>query len=161
MPGAGHLVHMPFHIYYRVGDYRAAIAANKAAVAIDEAYIAQAAARRHLSGGLLSAQRAFADGVGADGRRRQGGRRGGREARARGDTEAARAIPLVQPIRPRPTSPTRSSARPRTCWRSPIPATIPFVQAMWHYARGVAYAAQKNIAAAQAEADAIARLKGG
>ena len=32
MPGAGHLVHMPFHIYYRIGDYRAAIAANKAAV---------------------------------------------------------------------------------------------------------------------------------
>ena len=30
---------------------------------------------------------------------------------------------------------------------------------MWRYARGVAYAAQKNVAAAQAEADAIARLK--
>ena len=41
MPGAGHLVHMPFHIYYRVGDYKAAVAANKAAVAIDEAYIAR------------------------------------------------------------------------------------------------------------------------
>ena len=49
MPGAGHLVHMPFHIYYRIGDYKAALAANKAAVTVDEAYIAQAAAHRHLS----------------------------------------------------------------------------------------------------------------
>src|ERR1700704_1188097 len=41
VPGAGHLVHMPFHIYYRVGDYKAAVAAHKAAVVIDEAYIAR------------------------------------------------------------------------------------------------------------------------
>src|SRR3954466_2037168 len=39
MPGAGHVVHMPSHIYYRVGRYRDALAANKAAVAVDEAYI--------------------------------------------------------------------------------------------------------------------------
>ena len=39
MPGAGHIVHMPSHIYYRVGRYRDALAANKAAVATDEAYI--------------------------------------------------------------------------------------------------------------------------
>jgi len=32
---------------------------------------------------------------------------------------------------------------------------------MWHYARGVAYAAQKNATAAQGEADAIARIKAG
>jgi len=29
MPGAGHLVHMPFHIYYRVGRYKDAIEANR------------------------------------------------------------------------------------------------------------------------------------
>ena len=40
IPGAGHIVHMPSHIYYRVGRYRDALAANKAAVAADEAYIA-------------------------------------------------------------------------------------------------------------------------
>lgn len=42
MPGAGHLVHMPFHIYYRVGQYKDAIEANKRAVAADEAYLAEA-----------------------------------------------------------------------------------------------------------------------
>jgi tetratricopeptide (TPR) repeat protein len=36
---------------------------------------------------------------------------------------------------------------------------LPFVKAMWHYARGVAFAAQKDVAAAQQEAAAIERLK--
>lgn len=39
MPGAGHLVHMPGHIYIRVGRYEDAITANEHAVHIDEAYI--------------------------------------------------------------------------------------------------------------------------
>src|SRR5262249_44593260 len=43
MPGAGHLVHMPFHIYYRVGDYKAALEANRTAVLVDESYIAREA----------------------------------------------------------------------------------------------------------------------
>src|SRR5882724_4911450 len=39
MPGAGHLVHMPSHIYWRVGDYAAAARANDTAAAVDHAYI--------------------------------------------------------------------------------------------------------------------------
>src|SRR5262249_5438749 len=35
---AGHLVHMPSHIYYRIGDMRRAIESNVAASAADEAY---------------------------------------------------------------------------------------------------------------------------
>jgi tetratricopeptide (TPR) repeat protein len=39
VPGAGHLVHMPSHIYMRVGRYGDAVVANERAVAVDEAYI--------------------------------------------------------------------------------------------------------------------------
>jgi tetratricopeptide (TPR) repeat protein len=38
-PAAGHLVHMPAHIYIRIGDYEAAAQSNRAAAAVDEAYI--------------------------------------------------------------------------------------------------------------------------
>jgi tetratricopeptide (TPR) repeat protein len=38
-PAAGHLVHMPAHIYSRVGDYDAAAKANERAAAVDRAYI--------------------------------------------------------------------------------------------------------------------------
>jgi tetratricopeptide (TPR) repeat protein len=39
MPGAGHLVHMPGHIYIRVGRYEDAIEANRHAIHADETYI--------------------------------------------------------------------------------------------------------------------------
>ncbi|MGE5847961.1 MAG: tetratricopeptide repeat protein [Ignavibacteria bacterium] len=41
VPGAGHLVHMPSHIYLRVGDYNKGIYANEKATAADESYIDQ------------------------------------------------------------------------------------------------------------------------
>jgi tetratricopeptide (TPR) repeat protein len=41
MPGAGHMVHMPSHIYFRVGRYADASKANSQASAVDEEYIAQ------------------------------------------------------------------------------------------------------------------------
>ena len=40
MPGAGHIVHMPAHIYIRVGRWNDAIAANQHAVHVDQKYIA-------------------------------------------------------------------------------------------------------------------------
>ena len=41
MPGAGHVIHMPAHIYMRVGRYVDAVKANQQAVAADEDYITQ------------------------------------------------------------------------------------------------------------------------
>jgi tetratricopeptide (TPR) repeat protein len=39
VPAAGHLVHMPAHIYMRTGDYEAAAQSNKEAAQADQAYI--------------------------------------------------------------------------------------------------------------------------
>lgn len=41
MPGAGHIVHMPSHIYIRVGRYLDAVKVNQAAILADEDYISQ------------------------------------------------------------------------------------------------------------------------
>jgi tetratricopeptide (TPR) repeat protein len=41
VPGAGHLVHMPAHIFWRVGRYHDASEANIKAAKVDEEYIAQ------------------------------------------------------------------------------------------------------------------------
>ena len=40
MPGAGHLVHMPAHIYMRVGKYHEAVEGNQQAAHVDEQYFA-------------------------------------------------------------------------------------------------------------------------
>ncbi len=45
MPGAGHIVHMPAHIYQRVGRHADVIAANLQAAKADEDYIAQCRAQ--------------------------------------------------------------------------------------------------------------------
>ena len=45
MPGAGHIVHMPAHIYLRVGRYGDVVSSNQQAVAADEDYIAQCRAQ--------------------------------------------------------------------------------------------------------------------
>lgn len=41
MPAAGHIVHMPSHIYIRVGRYKDAVLANQQAILADEDYISQ------------------------------------------------------------------------------------------------------------------------
>jgi tetratricopeptide (TPR) repeat protein len=45
VPGAGHLVHMPSHIYFRVGRYQDANEANDRAAKSDESYISQCLAQ--------------------------------------------------------------------------------------------------------------------
>lgn len=45
VPSAGHLVHMPAHIYMRTGDYVAAEKSNAAAADVDRAYIRQTGAQ--------------------------------------------------------------------------------------------------------------------
>ena len=38
-PAAGHIVHMPAHVYIRTGDYQAAVRTNEQAAVVDRAYI--------------------------------------------------------------------------------------------------------------------------
>ena len=45
MPGAGHMVHMPSHIYMRVGRFADSYEANRRAVEADEGYITQCRAQ--------------------------------------------------------------------------------------------------------------------
>ena len=45
MPGAGHVIHMPAHIYMRLGRYADVVSSNEAAVKADEDYIAQCRAQ--------------------------------------------------------------------------------------------------------------------
>ncbi len=159
MPGAGHLVHMPFHIYYRVGMYREAIEANKAAVAADERYIARArpegiypaAYYPHNVHSLMASAQLAGDGASviaaAD-----------KLARLmKGD--AARNIPLLHPIMAAPYFAHAQFSDPETIMALPDPGKgVPYVRAMWHYARGVAQAAAGDAAGARREAAAIDEL---
>ncbi|MGH6923736.1 MAG: tetratricopeptide repeat protein [Propylenella sp.] len=155
----GHLVHMPSHIYYRVGRYADSLEANKAAVAADEAYLAQVEAEGIYPGGyyphnihflLVSAQMA-GDGETAVAAAEK-------LDKAISD-DVARQVPWVQPVKAAPLFAHAQFSTPDTILAIPQPhADFPYVVAMWHYARGVAYAAQGDSAGATLQAEAIAEI---
>ena len=103
MPGAGHIVHMPAHIYYRVGMYRESLVANQRAIEVDERLLQDLAVRPALQVGLLPAQHPLRDGVGADGRRREDRDRCRRRSSTpRCRTRWSRQFPILQPIKAAP-----------------------------------------------------------
>jgi tetratricopeptide (TPR) repeat protein len=163
IPGAGHLVHMPSHIYYRVGRYLDALADNKTAIGVDEKYLASTNAPMgvyrlgyypHNVHFVLASAQMAGDGptvIAA-----------AEKLRGLIPDEVARGIALVQPVKAAPYFAHALFSPSATVLALPDPGdAIPYVKAMWHYARGIAYAAQGEFTAAKAEANAIAALEGG
>jgi len=163
IPGSGHLVHMPSHIYYRVGRYLDALGDNKTAAEVDEKYLSATNAPMgvyrlgyypHNVHFVLASAQMAGDGptvIAA-----------AEKLRGLIPDEVARSIALVQPVKAAPYFAHALFSSPTRVLALPDPGDgIPYVRAMWHYARGTAYAAQGDFAAAKAEANAIAALEGG
>ena len=156
---AGHLIHMPSHIYFRVGRYAEALEANRKAVAVDEAYLAKVEAEGIYPGGyyphnihflLVSAQMA-GDGETAIA--------SAEKLAATVSDEVAREVALAQPTRVAPYFAHAQFSEPAAIRALPAPPDdLPYVKAMWHYAQGVAHAAEGDADAARAEAEAIDRI---
>src|SRR5215211_4801955 len=161
LPGAGHLVHMPSHIYYRVGRYLDALADNKTAAAVDEAYLAATNAPMgvyrlgyypHNVHFVLAAAQMAGDGptviAAAD------------KLQAIIPDEVARGIAMVHPVKAASYFAHAQFSSPDTILSLADPGDgIPYVKAMWHYARGVAHAARGAFDAAVNEANAIEALE--
>jgi tetratricopeptide (TPR) repeat protein len=159
MPGAGHIVHMPSHIYYRVGRYRDALEANKQAVATDERYIGRIKGQSlytamyypHNVHFLMASAQMSGDGptaiAAAD-----------KLAKLISD-ETARTVVLAQPIKAAPYFAHVQFGTPDSMLALEKPGKgIPYVEAMWHYARAIGFVEKNDLAAAEAEADLIAGL---
>jgi tetratricopeptide (TPR) repeat protein len=156
MPGAGHVVHMPSHIYYRIGRYLDSLKSNEDAVVADETFFAKVEDSSIYHGGyyphnvhfvVVSAQMA-------------GDAKTAIEAAEKLATvvtdEAASTIAWVQPIKAAPYFAHAQYSQPDTILALPDPGDqFVFIKGMWHYARGVASAAKGDLAAAAAEAGAI------
>jgi hypothetical protein len=138
--GAGHLVHMPSHIYYRVGRFRDSLSVNRRAAAADEAFFEAVKPEGIYAGGyyphnvhflMVSAQMA-GDGPTVI----EAAEKLGRTV----SDEAARAVPaFVQPIKAAPFFAHAQFSAPPVILALPKPGEgMPYVTAMWHYARGIA-----------------------
>ena len=156
MPGAGHIVHMPSHIYFRVGRYQDSLASNEAASKVDEAYIAQTGAMGVYPIGYYSHNVHFVLVSAA-----LLGDRPTVLAQAEKldkwlTNDVAAQIPFVQPVKAAPYFAWAQYGDPDMVLALPDPpGAPPYVKAMWHYARGAALAAKKDPAAARKEVEAI------
>jgi tetratricopeptide (TPR) repeat protein len=163
VPGAGHLVHMPSHIYYRLGRYLDALADNKTAVAVDEKYLTESGAPMsvyrlgyypHNVHFVMASAQMAGDGATVIA--------AAEKLRGLIPADVARGIAMVQPVMAAPYFAHAQFSPPGTILALPDPGdAIPYVKALWRYARGIAYAALRDFAAATAEANAIEALEHG
>ena len=161
MPKAGHMVHMPSHIYVRTGDYEKAIASNQRSLAVDTVFqkdwgdrptpnlgtygLSSRTHARHawdfiryagmLAGNYARAMEAAK--ATAAGQSHQG----------MGATQRAASIPwLINKI----------FGKWDAVLAEPEPAHgSAYLRGLWHYTRGSAYVARRDFAKADAELQAL------
>jgi tetratricopeptide (TPR) repeat protein len=155
-PGAGHLVHMPSHIYLRVGRYHDASVANEQAATADESYITQCRAQGFYPAAyyphnvhFLYASAAFegrsAISIGA-----------ARKLAGNMTPEIVSEVPVSEEFAPMDLFALVRFGR----WDEILAAAAPpegwhYATGVWHFARGMAYAATGEGDDAEAE---LARL---
>ena len=159
MPGEGHMVHMPAHIYIRVGRWNDAVVANQHAIHTDEEFIEG----QHPKGVYPLAYYphnihflAFASTM------------AGRSAQAieasgiltsKVNLDAARQVGMLQEMVPYHVLTLTTFGRWDDVLAEPLPPSdIRFPWALAHYARGVAYAAKGQWADAQAALDTVTAI---
>lgn len=141
IPGAGHIVHMPSHIYYRLGIYREALRSNIDAVAIDERYFARSGSDPVYRGAYYPHNIHFmmvSALMGGDGRTTL-------TAANKLDKvitpDLLGAIGALQPVKSAPYFAHVQFSSPETLLALPDPGPdFVLVQAMWHYARAIGHA---------------------
>jgi tetratricopeptide (TPR) repeat protein len=161
MPGAGHLVHMPGHIYIRVGRYEDAIRANEHAVHADETFISdQRPGMSVYTLGYYPHNYDFlAFAAGMIGRSRQALDAADRMASlVNVELLGIPGLTVLQNHLSRHLQLRVLFRRWDEILAAPEPpATAPYARAMWHYARGRAYAARSDAGAAAAELAGLRR----
>jgi hypothetical protein len=160
-PITGHLAHMPAHVYNRIGRYADSIAVNKAAIAADEAFLAEAgdaASPLYRYGHYPHNVHFLLVGAQNAGLKDQALAAAGKLAGITSD-EVSADLAWVQAICTAPYAAhfQFSDLDAVLSLERPLDA-FPVVQGFWHWARGKALARDGQAEPAQAEAAAIADL---
>ncbi len=159
MPGAGHMVHMPAHIYYRVGRYSDAMKSNQLAIAADEEYITECHAQ-----GLYPMKYHphnihflyFA--ATADGQSRIA-IEAARKVAAKVNDEVLKEMPMMAGFRVAPYWALARFGRWKEILKEPEPPyTSMLLRGAWHYVRGLAFVATERLQEAEQELGALRKI---
>jgi tetratricopeptide (TPR) repeat protein len=150
-PAAGHLVHMPGHIYIRTGDYAQAAKVNIDAAAVDRAYIKATGANGMYPAMYFSHNLHFqVENFNRTGQYTEASR-AARELREN-VRQHVKAMPMVEGFLPYPMFVLLRFGKWNEMLKVPEPdKSQPVTNTVWHYARGVALAATGKVADAKRE----------
>lgn len=143
MPAAGHMVHMPAHIYLRVGRYADAAEANVRAIAADEDYLAQCQAQGLYAVSYYPHNHDFLWTAATLEGRRAVAVEAARQVAAKVPHHHAGAVAWTAHF---PVTPMLAYVR-FGLWKEILlepapPKDQPYAQGIWHYARALAFVAQ-------------------
>ncbi len=160
MPAAGHIVHMPSHIYIRVGRYKDAVEINQKAILADEDYISQCYSQGlyplsyypHNIHFLWSAASLLGDSkIAID---------AARKTAEKVPTGELIKLPFLQDFASTPLLAYTRFGKWNEILTIPAPSPdIKHLNLMRHYARGMAFTRKGNAKEAQEELDAIEELQ--
>jgi len=156
MPGEGHMVHMPAHIYVRVGRYKDAAASNVHAIHTDETFIEGQKQPSVYSLAYYPHNIHFLAFVSSMAGKSAQAIEAAKILKSKVNMDVAKSVGMLQEMVPYYVLTLTTFGRWDDVLAEPLPpAEIRFPTAMAHYARGVAYAAKGNFAQARVELDTV------
>ena len=160
MPAAGHMVHMPSHIYIRVGRYKDAADANERAALADEDYIAQCRAQGVYPVAYYPHNLHFLWAVGTIEGRSAVAIASARKVAAKVPHHMAGRLSWTHEFPIIPLFAMVTFGQWPDILSEPMPnAGTPYPEAIWHYARALARVARGEVDRARVELAAIERLR--
>lgn len=157
---AAHLVHMPSHIYHRLGRHRDSIRVNVAAARADAAFIRAADDRSLVRYGYYPHNIHFIVASAQMAGDMPTAIREARRLRTVLDPATSAKIAWIQAIDAAPYQAMAQFAAPKAILAMPAPdARLPYAAGMRHYARAVAYAQLRDRAGFDREIAAIEALR--
>ncbi|MDH5553241.1 MAG: hypothetical protein OEX82_07910 [Nitrosomonas sp.] len=160
VPSAGHLVHMPSHIYWRVGRYQDASEANIKAVAVDEAYIAACNVQGFYPAAYYPHNIHFIWASTSMEGRSQIAIETAQKIAANVSYEMIEQFPRIESFKTIPMLALTNFGRWEEVLDVPQPPDhLTFSNAIWHYVRATAFARKGDIASMQAEYEKLVPLR--
>jgi tetratricopeptide (TPR) repeat protein len=159
MPGAGHIVHMPSHIYMRVGRYADASSSNEQAVRADEDYIAQCRAQGIYPMGYYPHNIHFLWSASSMEGRSQAAIDSARKVASKVSDEAMDGLPLLAGFRVVPYYALTRFGRWDEMLAEPAPPErFLYLKGTWQYARGLAHLGKGQTGDAEKDLAEVRRI---
>jgi tetratricopeptide (TPR) repeat protein len=156
MPGEGHMVHMPAHIYIRVGRYKDAAASNVHAIHMDETFIEGQPQPTLYSLGYYPHNIHFLAFASSMAGKSAQAIDAARTLKSKVNMDVAKNVGMLQEMVPYYALTLTTFGHWDEVLAEPLPpAEMRFPMAMAQYARGVAYAAKGDFADARVALDTV------